>query len=113
MLIAVVPRTRVPIVGRFVLVLTMPSLLLSGLVAPPYHLNHIDDPLCVSPTFYSDYFYQARSTTYYIIRGGHSNSSYYCGAFSVLAGNVASGAVWNRGAALSFKLDDELPPDVL
>ena len=54
-------------------------------------------------TFYSDYFYQSRSSSRYVYRGGDSSGGSYCGAFFVLAGSAASATLWNRGAALSFK----------
>jgi len=53
--------------------------------------------------FYCDYFYQNSSGTYYTIRGGLSNNSDGCGAFSVRHYATASGAYWYCGASLSFK----------
>ena len=57
----------------------------------------------MGPTFYSDYFYPARSSTYYANRGGTSAGGVECGSFYVRASNGASISAWARGAALSFK----------
>lgn len=53
---------------------------------------------------YSDYFYQNRNSTYYLIRGGASSGGAVCGVFYVYARNNASVSDWGLGAALSFKL---------
>ena len=43
-------------------------------------------------------------TSYYTLRGGHSNNSAYCGAFCVNASAPASVTHWSGGTALSFKI---------
>ena len=42
--------------------------------------------------------------THYTIRGGTSRYGVGCGTFDVHANNVVGLAVWDLGAALSFKL---------
>ena len=54
-------------------------------------------------TFYSDSFYQNRTSTYYLYRGGSSGNGVRCGAFYVFANDAFSAPGWLRGAALSFK----------
>ena len=46
MLLVVVTQALVYVVGLSLLLLTVLLLLLHGFVAPPYHLNQIDDSLC-------------------------------------------------------------------
>ena len=55
-------------------------------------------------SFYCDYFYQSSGGTHYAFRGGYSYYGSRCGVFFVALDYAASGYVWSRGAALSFKL---------
>ena len=54
-------------------------------------------------TYYSDYFYQNRSSQPYYMRGGRSNDGYRSGAFYIVLGFNISYAGWYVGAALSYK----------
>lgn len=47
--------------------------------------------------------------THYTLRGGASNTGFYCGAFYVDAADNFYGAYWTLGAALSFRLDTHYP----
>ena len=101
MYIAVVTQALVPLVGLSMFVLVLLSLTFPGILALHYHLNQMDELLC--PTFYSDYFYQNRSHTNYVYRGGPSSDDAGCGSFSINAIYTFSVASWLRSAALSFK----------
>ena len=67
-------------------------LLVTGTVAPPYHLIYKTN----------NYFYQS-SGTRYAIRGGYSSYSSQCGLFCVNLGASFSWASWAYGASLSSK----------
>ena len=95
MLFVVVPVIVVSIVVSLLFISVVALVLSTGVVAPPYHLNHIF-------SFYCDYFSQS-SGAHYARRGGDSTAGLYCGAFCVSLGSYSGAASWYFGAALSFK----------
>jgi len=94
MLVVVDVHLIIFIVDLFILLYSKFLLLHIGILAPPYHLNHIF-------SFYCDYFYQSSSTRY-AIRGGHCDYGFGCG-FAFVYLYVSSNTYWGFGAALSFK----------